>query len=333
MRTKDNTQGTPSMVISGGDPAGVGPYLITYALKHKLLPEKTWIVVHQELLEYWFQELYGHGIEGIENVEIISDLSAEAKVLEQLHNPIFTGKVSYEYLTTAIEIAYSHKIPLLTMPINKTSWGMAGIPLSGHTDYFRDKFPEYDPIMAMKHKNLFVIAITDHIPLREVGSMFNKRRWVKKRLIHILAELSKFAGIKKVAITGLNPHAGETPMLGTEEHAVIKPFIRELNFAFPMLDIEGPFPADSFWGMGKWKEYDAILAPYHDQAFIPFKMVVEGKKGIHITLGLPFLRVSPIHGTAYEAIKNRNVNVDSFIECIEFIKNYGNNNDISEGEK
>ncbi len=330
---EDNRQVIPSMVISGGDPAGIGPYLIVYALKNKLFPKKTWIVVHQELLEYWFQELYGHEIEGIENVEIISDLSAETQVLNQLRNPIVTGKISFEYLTKAVEVAYSHKVPLLTMPISKTSWEMAGIPLSGHTDYFREKFPEYDPIMAMKHKNLFVIAITDHIPLREVGSMFNKRRWVKKRLVQILKELSKFEGIKKIAITGLNPHAGETPLLGTEEHTVIKPFIRELNFAFPTLDIEGPFPADSFWGMGKWKEYDAILSPYHDQAFIPFKIIVQGKKGIHITLGLPFLRVSPIHGTAYEAVKNRSVNVDSFIECVDFIKNYGHNGGTSDGKK
>ncbi|NPA34092.1 MAG: hypothetical protein GXO48_04075 [Chlorobi bacterium] len=307
----------PSVIVSGGDPLGVGPYLIAFALQKSLFPENTWIVISREIVDYWFKELYGQALHTLGSIKII-----DVPLGGDWQEPATAGHISFKYLSKATESAKICQVPLLTLPINKERWEKAGISFPGHTEFFRHVFPNADPIMAMKHKDLFVVAITDHIPLRKVIDFFNQREWVESRLRNIISELVKFSNIRKIAITGLNPHAGETPSLGIEEATVLKPFIGKLKEEFPTLRIEGPFPADSFWGMGKWKDFDVVLAPYHDQAFVPFKLLVEGKKGVHITLGLPFLRVSPIHGTAEEAVKSRNVNVDSFVECIDLLKKH-----------
>ncbi len=315
----------PSMIVSGGDVLGVGPYLIAFGLHKGLFPENTWIVISQEIVDYWFKELYGHALQIPDSIRII-----DVPLVRDWQEPIRAGRISFEYLSKATELAKKYLVPLLTLPINKERWGKAGISFPGHTEFFRHIFPYTDPIMAMKHKDLFVVAITDHIPLKKVVELLNRQDWAESRLRNIIRELLKFSHIRKIAIIGLNPHAGETPSLGTEEANVLKPIISKLKEEFTSLSIEGPFPADSFWGMGKWKNFDVVLAPYHDQAFIPFKLLVEGKRGVHITLGLPFLRVSPIHGTAEEAVKTRNVNVDSFVECIDLLRKYITESNMSQ---
>ena len=313
----------PSLIVSGGDPLGVGPYLIAYALVNGLFPDNTYIVCTREVVNKWYQELGGTDLSEIDKVHIVDITESRAWTL-----PEEAGWLSYRYLSVATSLALKyHTVPLLTLPINKYRWRMAHVPFVGHTEFFKDMFPDFDPIMAMKHKNLFVIAITDHIPLKEVIGLFNNSDRLYWRLWDILKELKWFKNlssnkvkIRRVAITGLNPHAGEVPALGTEEREIMLPVIKQLREHYPEMEISDPLPADSFWGMGMWKNFDVVLAPYHDQAFIPFKILVEGRRGIHMTLGLPIFRISPIHGTADEAVRKRQVNPDSFLECLEEIK-------------
>ncbi|MCX7954792.1 MAG: 4-hydroxythreonine-4-phosphate dehydrogenase PdxA [Bacteroidales bacterium] len=203
---------------------------------------------------------------------------------------------------------------LVTAPINKKSMELAGFKFKGHTDYLKHKFNVSNVLMLMVYENIRISVLTDHIPLKEVSKSISKDTIINAlRLLH--QTLIRDFGIIKplIAVLGLNPHASDNGFIGTEEEEIIIPAIEEVRkekiFAL------GPFPSDSFFGKQLYRNYDVILAMYHDQGLIPFKTLAF-EMGVNYTAGLPIIRTSPDHGTAHDIVDKNLADPSSFRNAI-----------------
>lgn len=208
------------------------------------------------------------------------------------------GKFAFEALKQATEDLKSGKIQgLVTAPVNKNNINTPEFSFVGHTEYITQYVGVQESLMMMVGENLRVGLITGHIPLSQVSSKVTKEKIIEKANL-FLKSLQKDFGIgkPKIAILGLNPHAGEDGLLGKEEEEIIKPAIRELKDQNKL--VFGPYPADGFFGMLHQYKFDGVLAMYHDQGLIPFKSLAFSS-GVNFTAGLPVVRTSPDHGTAY----------------------------------
>ena len=202
---------------------------------------------------------------------------------------------------------------LVTAPINKYNIQSEEFKFPGHTDYL-DKELDGNAIMLMVKDKLRVGLLTDHIPVNEVAKHLTEKL-IFQKVETISNTLTQDFEIRrpKIAVLGLNPHAGDNGVIGKEEDEIIKPAISKL-FEKGIL-VFGPFSADGFFGSGQYEKYDAILATYHDQGLIPFKTLSFGN-GVNYTAGLNKIRTSPDHGTAYEIAGKNQADFTSFKEAI-----------------
>ncbi|MEJ7560352.1 MAG: 4-hydroxythreonine-4-phosphate dehydrogenase PdxA [Pedobacter sp.] len=203
---------------------------------------------------------------------------------------------------------------LVTAPINKHNIQSDTFNFPGHTEYLQERSGSKDVLMFLLSEDIRVGVVTGHIPLTSVAQSITKEKIVKK-LVLMNESLKKDFWIEKpkIAVLGLNPHAGDNGLLGSEEELVIIPAIQE---AFDKgIICFGPYPADGFFGKGSFKQFDAVLAMYHDQGLIPFKTLAFST-GVNYTAGLKFVRTSPDHGTAYDIAGKNEADPSSFIEAI-----------------
>ena len=202
---------------------------------------------------------------------------------------------------------------LVTAPINKYNIQSEEFKFPRHTDYL-DKELEGNALMLMVQDDLRVGLLTDHIPVNEVAKhlteslITQKIETIKKTLIQDFS-INK----PKIAVLGLNPHAGDGGVIGKEEEEILKPTLKKIFDKGTL--VFGPFPADGFFGSNQYEKYDAILATYHDQGLIPFKTLSFGK-GVNYTAGLNRIRTSPDHGTAYEIAGKNMADFNSFKEAV-----------------
>lgn len=187
---------------------------------------------------------------------------------------------------------------IVTAPINKHNIQTDEFKFPGHTEYFTKEFETKDSLMLLCTGNLRVGVVTGHVPLAKVPSLITRER-VQLKVNILERSLRQDFGINKprIAVLGVNPHAGEEGLLGSEEQDVIIPLIEEAKNKGKL--VFGPFPADGFFGNGSHNKFDGILAMYHDQGLIPFKTLAF-ELGVNYTAGLPIVRTSPDHGTAYD---------------------------------
>ena len=203
---------------------------------------------------------------------------------------------------------------LVTAPINKRAMNNEGFGFTGHTEYLKKAFGAEDVTMIMVSDQLKVGIVTSHIPLKDVPAALTQEKILKK-LRAMKQSLERDFGIisPKIAVLGLNPHCGDGGLLGDEEQSVILPAINTANeegiLAF------GPYSADGFFGLGNYSKFDATLAMYHDQGLAPFKAIVF-ESGVNYTAGLPAVRTSPDHGTAYEKAGKDEADPRSMISAI-----------------
>lgn len=193
---------------------------------------------------------------------------------------------------------------VVTAPINKQNIQSEEFKFAGHTEYFTDVLEAKESLMLLCSEKLRVAVVTGHIPLKDVSNVITKER-VESKLNILIQSLKKDFGITKpkVAILGLNPHAGEEGLIGEEDKEILLPVIDDFRNKGHLC--YGPFPADGFFGTGAYQKYDAVLAMYHDQGLIPFKTIAFDS-GVNYTAGLSAVRTSPDHGTAYDiAGKNK----------------------------
>lgn len=209
------------------------------------------------------------------------------------------GKYAYLSLLQAVTSLQAGDFDgLVTAPIHKKNIQSPAFTYSGHTPYLKDAFNVPDVVMLMTSQNLRVALVTEHVPVKEIAENISKQKITSKlKILH--ESLRRDFGIDKpkIAVLGLNPHAGDEGLIGTEEETIIKPAINEMRNK-DML-VFGPFPADAFFARSSYQSFDAVLAMYHDQGLIPFKSLAIGE-GINYTAGLPVVRTSPDHGTAFD---------------------------------
>jgi 4-hydroxythreonine-4-phosphate dehydrogenase len=230
------------------------------------------------------------------------------------------ARLSLQQAVNALKEGQVHG--LVTAPLHKKNIQSDDFNFTGHTPYLKHEFGLNDVVMLMVASNLRVALVTEHVPVKDIAANLSKERIVSK--LHILNEsLKRDFGIEKpkIAVLGLNPHAGDEGLVGNEEQTIIKPAIKEVKekgmFAF------GPFSADAFFARAQYNNFDAVLAMYHDQGLIPFKSLAIGE-GVNYTAGMPVVRTSPDHGTAFDIAGKGKADTSSFLaavfECIDIIK-------------
>jgi len=193
---------------------------------------------------------------------------------------------------------------LVTGPIDKSTIHSEQFPFRGHTEFLAQEFDQGDSLMFMVSESLRIGLVTDHVPVKDVPSLITTER-IEHKLRLMEASLRTDFGITKprIAVLGLNPHAGDGGLIGTEDLDVIRNVVSAQRSKGKL--VAGPVPADGFFGNGQYRQFDAVLAMYHDQGLIPFKTIAF-EEGVNFTAGLPIVRTSPDHGTAY-SIAGRNL--------------------------
>jgi 4-hydroxythreonine-4-phosphate dehydrogenase len=209
------------------------------------------------------------------------------------------GEMAHLSLKAALDSLDHGEIDaIVTAPINKKNIQSKDFNFPGHTEFFADRYNVHDYLMLMVSNELRIGVITGHIPIKEVSVALNEDLVMRKiKIMHDSLRRDFAIQKPKIAILGLNPHAGDNGLLGSEEKEILLPVIYQAQ-ENNML-IYGPYPADGFFGTPNYKQFDGILAIYHDQGMIPFKTLAF-ESGVNYTAGLPIIRTSPAHGTAFD---------------------------------
>jgi 4-hydroxythreonine-4-phosphate dehydrogenase len=230
-----------------------------------------------------------------------------------------SGKLVIESISRAVsETLGGHCRGIVTAPIHKAALYTAGFKYPGHTEFLAalcaNGGPVPHPVMMLAHENFRVVPLTIHVPLRDVPDMITSKL-IRETARIVERDLRTRLGIEapRLAITGLNPHAGEGGALGTEESEIIVPTVLDLQNAGMLID--GPFSADTAFHRPNWEKYDAVISMYHDQALIPIKTVAFDD-AVNVTLGLPIVRTSPDHGTAFDLAGTGNGSWNSMLAAI-----------------
>ena len=320
--------------VSIGDPNGIGLEIIIKAFLHqKTLNEFIAIVYSNvEIIEFHLAHLkldleinviksISESLNGKLNVFEIS--SSNFKVDFGKSNTQ-SGDIAFRSLITASKHIIENKIDcLVTAPIDKNTIQSKNFEFNGHTEYLTKISNKNNSLMLMVHQNLKVGVVTNHLSIAQVAEAISIELILTK--IAILEKtLKNDFNIKapRIALLGLNPHAGDGGIIGIEEITIIKPAIKIANEK--KFRVFGPFPADGFFASEKHKEFDAVLGMYHDQSLIPFKMLSKNQ-GVNFTAGLPIIRTSPDHGTASDIAGKNKASFKSFMNALYLSKDIYNN--------
>jgi 4-hydroxythreonine-4-phosphate dehydrogenase len=225
------------------------------------------------------------------------------------------GKYAVKSLMDACRaLKDGHIDALVTAPLHKKNVQGSDFSYTGHTPFLKDFFGAKDVLMLMVAENIKVGLVTEHLPVKDIATHITKENILSKLFI-LDASLRKDFDIErpKIAVLGLNPHAGDDGLIGNEEEQIIKPAIKEAKQH--NMVVMGPFSADAFFARGQYNKFDAVLAMYHDQGLIPFKSLAFGE-GTNFTAGLQKIRVSPDHGTAFDIAGKDKADSSSFRAAI-----------------
>lgn len=322
MNKAPDSDSKPVIGISSGDINGIGYEIIIKSLAdNRLFEMMTPVVYGLNKVAFFHKKNINITDFNFNIIKKVESLHAKKANLVNLHDnetKVDMGKsttLSGEQALLSLEAATDDLKrgaidALVTGPINKKNIQSAEFKFPGHTEYLASKFNAKDYLMLMVSNNLRIGVITGHVPLNEVSSNLSI-----ELILHKIEILSKSLlvdfGIRspRIAVLGLNPHAGDEGLLGNEENTIIKPAIAKAKekgiLAF------GPYPADGFFGSSTYNKFDGVLAMYHDQGMLPFK-TLSFESGVNFTAGLPVIRTSPAHGTAYEIAGKDEASADSF---------------------
>jgi 4-hydroxythreonine-4-phosphate dehydrogenase len=247
-----------------------------------------------------------------------------------------TGNAAFEYVVKAIELAMNRMVDaLVTGPISKEAIAMAGYDFAGHTEIFAHYTNTGDYAMMLAEGDFRVIHVSTHVPMREAIDRITKDRVLS--VIKLAEETLKRMGFMKprIAVAGLNPHAGEHGLFGNEDLEHILPAVKEARNLG--INADGPHPPDTVFPKMKGRQYDIVVCMYHDQGHIPTKLlgfnynhekkIWEGVSGVNVTLGLPLIRVSVDHGTAFDRAGRGEASPESMIQAISYASLLARNKD------
>lgn len=277
----------PRVAITSGDPAGIGPEIAAKAAADSRVRDACEPIVYAAV----DPSRFAPGV-----------LSAEA------------GRAAYDTIVAAVRDALAGKVDAIaTAPVNKLAFARAGLPWKGHTDLLGHLTGSRDAVMMFWSAPLKVVLATVHVPLAEVP-----RALTRDHLEHLIAltarELPAFGTTHpRIAVAGLNPHAGEDGLIGTEERDQITPAVNAARAAG--VNVTGPLPGDTVFVRAVRGEFDCVIACYHDQGLIPVKLAAFGH-AVNVTLGLPIVRTSVDHGTAFDIAGRDSADPGSMIEAV-----------------
>jgi len=277
----------PRIAITEGDPAGIGPEIARRA------------AADARVLQVCEPVLYGAGPDARFESGV---LSAEA------------GRVAYDAIVRAAADAQRGDVAAIsTAPINKEALRLAGYPWNGHTDLLAHLTGAEHVAMMFFSDELRVVLATVHVPLADVPSLLTQG--VMEQTIALTArELPRFDKVyPRIGVAGLNPHAGEHGLFGREDETVIRPAVARCRERG--IEVSGPFPADTLFVRARKGEFDVVIACYHDQGLIPVKLVAFGR-AVNVTLGLPIIRTSVDHGTAFDIAGKGVADAESMIAAV-----------------
>lgn len=330
----------PIIAITMGDPAGIGPEIIIKALSQKETYEKCRPLVTgdanimQWAVDNMQSELKIHRISSVKEARFelgtidVYDLACIDMSTFQpgvLQNQC--GHVAFISVTTAIQLAMDNEVDAtVTAPLNKEALHNAGHNFDGHTEIYAHYTNTRKYAMLLADEHLRVIHVSTHVPLRVACDRVKKDRIIE--VTELITDACKQFGIEdpRIGIAGLNPHASDGGLFGWEEEKEITPAVKELQERG--FNVDGPVPPDSLFAKARCGKYDGCVAMYHDQGHIPFKVVgfqwdketgkMEAAKGVNITLGLPIIRVSVDHGTAFDVAGKGIASPDAMLLSIDY---------------
>jgi 4-hydroxythreonine-4-phosphate dehydrogenase len=310
--------------ISIGDLNGIGGEIILKLFEdHRILDFCTPIIFASiktfSFLKRWFKgNIDFNSINKIEQaqhgkVNILNIWNEEVKIEFGVEDPKI-GEYAIKSLIAATKALKNSEIDILvTAPINKHNIQSDKFNFPGHTDYLAQEL-EGNSLMFMITETLKVGLLTDHVPVKEIVSSITEEL-IESKISIIYNSLLKDFGIRKpkIAVLGINPHTGDSGVIGKEDDTILRPTLKKIRETGKL--VFGPYSADSFFGSNNYKNFDAIVAAYHDQGLIPFKTLSFGQ-GVNFTAGLNKIRTSPDHGTAYEIAGKGIADISSFKEAL-----------------
>ncbi|MGH7397112.1 MAG: 4-hydroxythreonine-4-phosphate dehydrogenase PdxA [Candidatus Rokuibacteriota bacterium] len=333
----------PVLGITMGDPAGVGPEITAKALaRPEVAASCRPVVIGDRSVMAATLTLLGspltlHAVASVEDcefkpgrLECLDLANVDVASLPRAAVSAQAGRAAYAYIETGVRLCQDGKIDgIVTAPVNKEALAAAGVQHSGHTEILARLTGTKDFAMLLMGKELRVIHVTTHVALRRVPDLVTRER--VGRVIRLAQQTIDRLGDglgrprARIAVCGLNPHAGEDGLFGDEEKTQITPAIEDARR--DGLDVHGPLPADTLFSRARGGEFDIVVAMYHDQGHVPVKTLGftydeargtwTGLSGVNVTVGLPFLRVSVDHGTAFDRAWKGIANPESMLEAIE----------------
>lgn len=322
-------------VFTCGDPNGIGPEIILKLLNERYSTNRKFIFVvpvnvfekTSKIVKPKFNYEVINELDEIQNTEknvIIFNIPG-GKI--SVGRPTKTsGRISFTSLNKALEIVKKNSASsIITAPISKEAWNLASIKYKGHTDFLGDHFGLNSQVMMFYSKKMTAALATVHIPIKNVSAKLTTINLVRIIDVVYYSLINDFNVVDpKIAVLGLNPHAGENGNIGNEEIETILPALETINNK----NIKGPFVPDAFFAKKLYKNYNAVIGMYHDQVLIPFKLF-NFDEGVNFTAGLPIVRTSPDHGTAfdiaYKGIANHKSLLESFKLAEKIVSNRNKN--------
>ena len=321
-----NRERVPGLAITMGDPGGIGPEVIVKAISSGEIRDHCNPVVIgdagviEEAVRVTGLPVRVRAITGMKDSETapgtIEVIHVQTLLTNTKGSPSESaGHAIVEYIKMAVDAAMNGEAgAIVTAPISKESLKMAGYSWPGHTEMLAEMTKAEDFAMMFVSEKMKVILCTIHVPLRDVPDMISDRLVMKT--IRLAKKGMKMFGIENpcIAVSGLNPHAGESGIMGKEEIDFILPAIKKAQQEG--IDVQGPYPPDVVFHRAYNGDFDIILCMYHDQGLIPFKMLAF-ETGVNVTVGLPIVRTSPDHGTAFDIAWKNRANPSSMLEAMK----------------
>lgn len=326
---------SPRLAIALGDPAGIGPEVILRALAEGPWPAHIEVVGSWPLLVQTYDRLRSLGVPLLEPDQVpLREVSLDGEVRRQVimgQGNAASGEASFQFLEQAIALTLAGEYDgIVTAPIAKSAWALAGHPYPGQTEVLAERagVQRYGMLFVAKSPHtgwqLRSLLATTHIPLAQVPATLTPDLLTRKLdlLIDCLAQ-DFGCPTPRIAIAGLNPHSGEQGQLGREEADWMLDWLTAMGDRHPQVHLDGLIPPDTLWvkpgqawfGVGQPQVHDAYLALYHDQGLIPVKLMAFDR-AVNTTIGLPFVRTSPDHGTAFDIAGQGKADATSFSAAI-----------------
>src|SRR5688572_18276170 len=329
----------PVIAVTMGDPASIGPEITVKALLNKKVRDICNPIVigdagvFKQIIKHLDLDAKVHPIQSVSEAKFkkgtinVFDLdNVDLRQLKFGEISVMAGHASFEAVRVAIELALKNEVDAtVTGPINKKSINEAGHHFAGHTEIYAQLTGTQKYAMLLVEDNLKVIHVSTHVSLRQACDLVKKERILE--VIDLLHNGLIQLGEKnlKIGVAGLNPHAGDSGLFGTEDDLEITPAVEEARKRG--FDVEGPVPADTLFSKAATGAYGGVVAMYHDQGHIPFKLagfkwnaekkMMDSVKGVNITMGLPIIRTSVDHGTAFEIAGKGIASPDAMVLAIE----------------